>query len=376
MGKSPSRGKGKGKDGKSSSLSSNSTICTECTCLNAFVNSTHVSDLFILTDLANSIAVNDIPHSSETHITHNNTTTVFDTLFDTGALQGNYIRRSNLVELLAAGLKVEECNVRVCGAFGDDRCQVANKGIVTNVLLNKNAVINKLHLPIDLTLKFTILDQLPFDMIIGRGDILKYNLMDTVVMHTTSTPVLIAAHHSQIELSTNGNSKPSSKSVLGENKPVDYHSNSPPSSCASTTLRVKPSQTVKPLTVENNISLDVKDSAESMPIQAKHPPLTGVAKSNVKCTNQSNHRVIINVENEAYQAESLSVPSSPPASCDGASTEVLKPCTTQRVTGGNTIRKKKNRSIKSTQSTLLQPAACVDASAIGINAPDSRSISD
>ena len=111
-----------------------------------------------------------------------------------------------------------------------------------------------MHLPIDLTLKFTILDQLPFDMIIGRGDILKYNLMDTVVMHTTSTPVLIAAHHSQIELSTNGNSKPSSKSVLGQNKPVDYDSNSPPSSCASTTLRVKPSKTVKPLTVENNIS--------------------------------------------------------------------------------------------------------------------------
>ena len=242
-------------------------------------------------------------------------------------------------------------------------------------LLNKDAVINELHLPIDLTLKFTILDQLPFDMIIGRGDILKYNLMDTVVMHTTSTPVLIAAHHSQIELSTNGNSKPSSKSVLGQNKPVDYHSNSPPSSCASTTLRVKPSQTVKPLTVENNISLDVKDSAESRPIQSKHPPLTGVAKSKTKCSNQSNNRVIINVENEAHQAKSLSLSSSPTVSDLPASTEIAKPCTSDKVvTGGNTFRKSKKSSIKSTQSKLLNTAASVDACAIGINAPESRSI--
>ena len=122
-------------------------------------------------------------------------------------------------------------------------------------------------------------------------------------MHTTSTPVLIAAHHSHLELSTNGNSKTSSKSVPVMNKPVDYDSNSPPSSCSSTTLRVKPSKTVKshrPLTVENNVSLDVKDSAESRPSdRLKHPPSTGVAKSKIKHNNQSINRVIINVENEA-----------------------------------------------------------------------------
>ena len=164
-------------------------------------------------------------------------------------------------------------------------------------------------------------------MIIGRGDILKYNLMDTVAMHTTSTPVPIAAHHSHLELSTSGNSQTSSKSVLVTNKPVDYDSNSPPSSCSSTTLRVKPSKTVKPqpLTVENNVSLDVKDSAESRPSdRLKHPPLPGVAKSKIKHQNQSINRVIINVENEAHQAKSLSVPSSPTFLDFPASTEVAR----------------------------------------------------
>ena len=51
---------------------------------------------------------------------------------------------------------------------------MVNKGLVINNMLNKDAVINKLHLPIDLTLQLTILDQLPFDVIVERGDILKY----------------------------------------------------------------------------------------------------------------------------------------------------------------------------------------------------------
>ena len=48
-----------------------------------------------------------------------NTNYSFDSLLDTGAIQGNYFRAEKLKELVKAGVKVKETNVHVCAAFGD-----------------------------------------------------------------------------------------------------------------------------------------------------------------------------------------------------------------------------------------------------------------
>ena len=78
-----------------------------------------------------------------------------------------------------------KCNINVCGAFDD--CQHADSFIIsdiefnfsklTNAEFNKNNV-NKREFCHHL-MKLTVLEQLPFDLIIGRGNILKYDLWNS-----------------------------------------------------------------------------------------------------------------------------------------------------------------------------------------------------
>ena len=104
-----------------------------------------------------------------------NTTNHFKTLIDTGAIQGNYARTAQVERLEAAGYPVEKCNAEVCAAF--DNCQHSSKVVVMNVMFNNDdfSVLNKAG-SFEVSLSFKILDDLPFDMIIGRDDIDLYDL--------------------------------------------------------------------------------------------------------------------------------------------------------------------------------------------------------
>ena len=69
----------------------------------------------------------------------------FNTLLDTGALQGNYVSKKKVQELIKSGLvKVGSCNVNICGAF--DGCQHNDTFIVCDVLFNTKFDINSAFL--------------------------------------------------------------------------------------------------------------------------------------------------------------------------------------------------------------------------------------
>ena len=133
----------------------------------------------------------EIPDTIITQIQLNNSHIKFDTLLDTGALQGNYVSKKYVEGLIKDNLVENgKQNMNVCAAF--DECQHSDSYIVSDIVFNSRVVnktkfLNKNNL-FTLKLRLTVLEQLPFDMIIGRRDILKYNLLDkTEIVHRVNT---------------------------------------------------------------------------------------------------------------------------------------------------------------------------------------------
>jgi len=154
-------------------------MCSTCECLNTLSGNEYTAELYKLTEIANNLTLGDIPDTITTQILNDDLPINFNTLLDTGALQGNYVSSKGVLELIKSGLvEVGSCNVNICGAF--DGCQHSDTFIVCDVLFNNNIInsefLNKNKF-FKLKLKLTVLEHLPFEMIIGRRDILKYNLM-------------------------------------------------------------------------------------------------------------------------------------------------------------------------------------------------------
>ena len=65
-----------------------------------------------------------------------------NSLFDTGALQGNYIRKETIENLLKSKLmETQKCNVNVCAAF--NACQHSSLITVARILFNDDEFSNK-----------------------------------------------------------------------------------------------------------------------------------------------------------------------------------------------------------------------------------------
>ena len=140
-------------------------------------------------------------------------------LLDSGALQGNYIRRDKGEELRQAGCSFEETGTHVCAAFGN--CEKALYKISVNVEFNfqyinvidlsdsfdLNLIKNLEHLK--LNLDFLIVDKLPFEVIIGRKDMLKYSLWEKVIKPQC-----------EIDLANTKSNNPKAIDTMAQPKPV------------------------------------------------------------------------------------------------------------------------------------------------------------
>ena len=265
-----------------------------------------MEELYILTNITNNLLIDEIPDTSNTSITYQDTDHIFDTLFDSSALQGNYVRSDKIKNLIAAGIKVEGCNVEVCGAFSD-KCQVSNKFVVVDICVNADAVLNLNATSVILPLKFTILDHLPFDMIVGRRDMIKYNLFDIVIMtdktavacKPTTIPTSITAVKSHTDLPTNKSKRVTSKGKAPLS-PLHVRADS----------SLKSSKIVLPLgkIVDSNVSVVVQEEASSSlsPYKGQTQLTRNVeAKSKVK-NRKIQNRVTLNVEISPAQVETLS----------------------------------------------------------------------
>jgi hypothetical protein len=98
-----------------------------------------------------------------------------DVLIDTGALQANYIAASAVPWLSSQGVQIvtgdETC--KVCGVAG---CTTTNSYVVINLDLPNRHNKQTFSIPI----KAWILEDCPYDMIVGRPDIEKHKLLDRV----------------------------------------------------------------------------------------------------------------------------------------------------------------------------------------------------
>jgi hypothetical protein len=106
-------------------------------------------------------------------------------------LQGNYIRKDKGEELREAGCSVKETKTHVCAAFG--QCEEAafklcvdvefnyqyDKLLDSNKFLNKNLIkdLDKFKISLD----FLVVDNLPFEVIVGREDMLRHDLWERVI---------------------------------------------------------------------------------------------------------------------------------------------------------------------------------------------------
>ena len=98
-----------------------------------------------------------------------------DVLIDTSALQANYIAASAVPWLSSQGVQIvtgdETC--KVCGVAG---CTTTNSYVVINLDLPNRHNKQTFSIPI----KAWILEDCPYDMIVGRPDIEKHKLLDRV----------------------------------------------------------------------------------------------------------------------------------------------------------------------------------------------------
>ena len=169
--------------------------CTECLVTNEFgdsvVTSCDVCDdvLYIIKHSSTIIQPN---HTSPANIVFNSIPISVGTLWDTDALQGSYMSTRVAKLLEEAGLKFDGCSTRVCTAFNN--CKISDK-MSTLALIFVNNEIEHL-------ITFKVLE-IPYDLIIGRGDMWKHKLWpryapypynqqyNKVIEHTsTSTAVL------------------------------------------------------------------------------------------------------------------------------------------------------------------------------------------
>ena len=81
-------------------------------------------ELNALTDISNDVSNDIIANTIPTTIEFQNSSYLFDTLLDTGALQGNYVRRESINKLLEDGLVSINKQVNVCAAF--NKCQTSS----------------------------------------------------------------------------------------------------------------------------------------------------------------------------------------------------------------------------------------------------------
>ena len=113
----------------------------------------------------------------------------FDSLLDTGALQGNYLRADKVEELTKAGVQVKETNVHICAAFGDcvkadciiSLCVVFNDIELDNLLCNNISIRDFNTKPYRVRLDFLVVKELPFEMIVGRRAIITHKLWERCV---------------------------------------------------------------------------------------------------------------------------------------------------------------------------------------------------
>jgi len=103
-------------------------------------------------------------------------------LVDTGALQGNYMSEHAYSKLNGCGFEHNNINIRVCAAFND--CVISTDSLTLTLQFNYN-LINLEHF--EASLAFNVLNNIQYDLIIGRPSILKYG-----IWHRTLQPSVIS----------------------------------------------------------------------------------------------------------------------------------------------------------------------------------------
>ena len=104
--------------------------------------------------------------------------TFLSTLVDTRALQGNYINKTAFEAVSKLGVVCRDISIRVCAAFSD--CQIAGNSVELMLEFNVN---NKLK-SFSALLSFSVLENLKYELIIGRRDINKYDLWNKALLLT------------------------------------------------------------------------------------------------------------------------------------------------------------------------------------------------
>ena len=107
-------------------------------------------------------------------------------LFDTGALQGNYISAEAAKKLREAGHVVSHCNDLVCSVF--KQCMRCVGIVHCKIRFYDEHTEHK-----SIFLKFKILEILPYDTIIGRETIIKHNLFPYVQRTFTDNPTEVVS---------------------------------------------------------------------------------------------------------------------------------------------------------------------------------------
>ena len=139
-------------------------------------------ELCALTDIANDV-MKEPKYTIETLIELNTSNYAFDTL-----LESNYIRSESVRKLLDAGVIAHAKNVNVCAAWND--CQVSNKFITVTILFNKN---NSKLQTFEASLNLTVLENLPFEMIIRRQAINEFDLWNRTLDKSTLKNITVPA---------------------------------------------------------------------------------------------------------------------------------------------------------------------------------------
>jgi len=105
-------------------------------------------------------------------------------LVDTGALQGNYMSEHAYSKLNGCGFEHNNINIRVCAAFND--CVISTDSLTLTLQFNYN-LINLEHF--EASLAFNVLNNIQYDLIIGRPSILKYGIWHRTLQPSASSTV-------------------------------------------------------------------------------------------------------------------------------------------------------------------------------------------
>jgi hypothetical protein len=124
-------------------------------------------------------------------------------LLDTGALQGNYVSDQVAKELITMGAPVKNCNVTVTSCFKDDSTAIVNNNkAVVKVAVDK-VIKFKLRFKHELSNEYEnisltacVVNNLSYDVIIGRPDIAKHDFTNKFRNHLASEPI---EHHNVTE---------------------------------------------------------------------------------------------------------------------------------------------------------------------------------